>query len=207
MQRFAFTGTVPLWGRCLAIAAVGALGQGLVSPIALARPFNPAGVINPRGAINADDYGDCVRDLQESGIETTNAVDVCAAAFDPDEVADCVEEINDDTTIVADSALGACLRVRRPDELADCVTDVDKTFNQEFSDDALAYCTRSLLPARFSDCVRGIRGDAEAAPIAIMDECVEANYSVPNLFIPGLEGIEATVPATMPQVDLDSLEP
>ncbi|MGF1538461.1 MAG: hypothetical protein ACFB4J_18520 [Elainellaceae cyanobacterium] len=197
MRRFVFIS---------ALTAVGVLGQSLVSPIALAGAFNPSGFINPRGAISADDYGDCARDLLESGIDAAEAVDVCASAFDPDEVADCVEDIQDDTAVAANDALGACLRVRRPDELADCVVDVDKAFDQQFSDDALAYCTRSLLPARFADCVIGIHDDAQAAAISIMDACVEGDYSIEALFIPGIGTSEITAPAEIPE-ELDKLEP
>lgn len=189
-----------------ALTAAGVLGQGLASPIALAGAFNPSGFINPRGAISADDYSDCTRDLLESGIEAAEAVNVCASAFDPEEVADCVEDIHDDTAVTADAALGACLRVRRPEELADCVVDVDKAFDREFSGDALAYCTRSLIPSRFADCVSGIQDDAQIAAISIMNACVEGDYSIETLFIPGIGSSEITAPAEVPG-DLDKPEP
>ncbi len=196
MQRFAFAG---------AIAAVGVLGQGIISPVALAG-FDPAGLINPEDSISAGDYSDCASDLQDSGIEAAQAVDVCASAFNPDQVANCVTGIQGDTSIIADAALGACLRVRRPEELSECVVDVDSAFDQQFSNDALAYCTRSLLPSRFSACVAGVQDAVQVDPRRIMNECIQASSSAADLFIPGLDG-PATVPVTMPQVDLDSLEP
>ncbi|MGB3612311.1 MAG: hypothetical protein WBA10_00865 [Elainellaceae cyanobacterium] len=201
MQRVALIGV---------IATVGVTSNIIAAPMARAGlfGFELGDLINAGGSVNAGDYSDCASDLQEAGIEPAKAADVCASAFDPDEIADCVTDIQGDTTLIADAALSGCLRVRRPDELSDCVVDVDRAFEAALPYDALAYCTRSLLPERFSDCVTGLEASVDIDPRRIMNYCVEGDYVVTDLFIPGIDSAEVLSPdISMPEVDLDSIAP
>ncbi|MEO0406927.1 MAG: hypothetical protein AAF289_06210 [Cyanobacteria bacterium P01_A01_bin.135] len=184
---------------------VGVVGQMAMPPAAI------AGLFNSGGSVSAGDYSDCAEDLVEAGVTATKAADLCAAAFDPDELADCATDIGEGTTLSADAALAGCIRVRRPEELADCVVDVDGAFEAVTAEAALGYCTRSLVPERFADCATGLEdtlGDAaDLGPQGIMDTCIDGDYTAGELFIPGLQATEVVSPdATMPEVNLDDLE-
>ena len=193
--------------RLVLITAVSAsvIGQIVLAPMAQAGRFSD--LFGNDDFVSSGDYRDCASDLLEAGVAPAKAADVCAAAFDPEELADCATDIAGDTALTADVALNGCLRVRRPDELADCVVDVDQAFGG-IAPDALSYCTRSLLPERFADCVTGLSTSLEAAaPTPVLEACVKGDYTATELFIPGLtttEIIERDV--TMPEVDLEQLE-
>jgi len=190
------------------VALIGVIVVAGVTSNLIAAPMARAGLFGFGDSVNAGDYSDCVSDLQDAGIETNKAADVCATAFDPDDIADCVSAIQGDTTLIADAALSGCLRVRRPNELSDCVVDIDKAFEGALPYDVLAYCTRSLIPDRFSDCVTGLQESVDIEPQRIMNYCVEGDYAVTELFVPGLEGSEVTSPdVSMPDVDLDTIAP
>ncbi|MEB3357785.1 MAG: hypothetical protein VKK04_13735 [Synechococcales bacterium] len=148
-----------------------------------------------------NEYEDCVGDLMEIGIDAAEATNACGAAFDPDDVSDCVTEIGDDIDISAATILAACVRVRRPEEMAECVTDVNKDLDGALPLPALEYCTRTLLPERFADCVTGIQGEVDLPPLAIMDACNDTDYRATELFLPGV-ALPAEAPAEIPADDL-----
>lgn len=181
------------------------MGQMALMPAAVASPFDS--LFRQGDSVSAGDYEDCAEDLVEAGVGAAKAVNLCAAAFDPDELADCATDIGSDTALSADAALAGCIRVRRPDELADCVVDVDKAFEAVAADTALGYCTRSLLPERFADCATGLEGTVALSPEAIMVACVEGDYTATELFLPGVEATEIiSSDVSMPEVNLDELE-
>ncbi|MGF1496202.1 MAG: hypothetical protein ACFB8W_05175 [Elainellaceae cyanobacterium] len=153
--------------------------------------------------VDAGDYEDCISDLLEIGVDVAEATNACAAAFDPDEISDCAEEIADDTEIPPATILAACVRVRRPEEMADCTTDINDELEGALPLAALEYCTRTLLPDRFADCVTGIQGEAGLPPITIMNACNSTDYRATELFLPGVR-LPAETPAEIPSDRLDA---
>lgn len=157
----------------------------------------------------SDNFGLCIAELVESGLEEPEAGVACAGALEPAELSFCVSAIEDDTPVEAQEALASCYRVRRPIDLAYCVVDIheetsavlttedvetelDITETEEFEyppavvDNAilaLDTCRRSLLPSRFSECVVELSQSLEAfAPTDAMLTCIQAESYPRELF-------------------------
>jgi len=121
-----------------------------------------------------DDYEDCTRDLLQAEIPAGISAAACASVIRPEELGECVEEIDrdilrpeydeDDPLAVRINAsqvspldvLSACRQVRRPTDLAECVVDIGRKTIDPNLPLVLDRCRRSLLPERFGNCVVGV---------------------------------------------------
>ncbi len=152
-------------------------------PIAIAT-FLVAGLVSaPHTAqawwfdIDWDDdesYRECAEALlQYDDLDPTVAASACAGALEPEEVGECVTQIEGNTEITAEDALAACRRVRRPESMAACVVDI----NTELSPEpllALDNCRRSLLPDRYAECVIEIADVSGFSADDTMAICISA---------------------------------
>lgn len=132
-------------------------------------------------------YRGCAGRLLSVGISAEAAASACAEALRPQDLSRCVIEIERQTELAAEDALSSCRQVRRPNELASCVVGISRN-QEEAIPSVLNYCGRSLLPERFAECVVGLRIEADFAPTAAMETCINASDPLgdvaPN-FVPG----------------------
>ncbi|MGK7875746.1 MAG: hypothetical protein AB4426_21355 [Xenococcaceae cyanobacterium] len=166
--------------------------------------FLPAGVlvmIIPNHPAAGNQFSDCVRELNNSGVPGDQVGTACADALKPTELSSCVRKINKDTLVPAEDALKACFRVRRPKDLANCVVDIHRDtvrpyfttgrYTSEVTTEtlesstvlALDSCRRSLLPKRHSKCVVGLSGKInDMSPAKAMETCLDAEDFPRDLF-------------------------
>ncbi|MEM9808290.1 MAG: hypothetical protein AAF959_23750 [Cyanobacteria bacterium P01_D01_bin.56] len=123
-----------------------------------------------------DDYGECVTDLIDVGVESSQAAASCAGARLPGTLSNCVVDVSQDTGITATDALEGCERSRRPDEVADCTLDIHDALLDQPSVSALEHCSRSVLPERYGTCVVELSDAAQLAVDAALDRCIRAGY-------------------------------
>ncbi|NJN57463.1 MAG: hypothetical protein HC879_08160 [Leptolyngbyaceae cyanobacterium SL_5_9] len=147
----------------LQIAAIPLIATGLLAAVSTA----------PVAAIG-NDYQTCASELLGAGISEEEAAAACAGSLNPEELSECVIEIDVGTAVEAADALSGCRRVRRPEELSTCVVDI--AFNVDAAEglSVLDYCRRSLLPERFSECVMGLRTEVGFPTDEILNTCIAA---------------------------------
>ena len=166
-------------------------------PIAIAT-FLIAGLVSaPRSAqawwFSWDDdesYRECAEALLKyDDLDPTVAASACAGALEPEEVGECVTQIEVDTEITTEDALAACRRVRRPEEMAGCVVDIDDGLTTDPLK-VLDNCRRSLLPGRYAECVLDIADVANFSADDTMAICISAGDRPRDLapsFIPSID--------------------
>lgn len=157
---------IPIWQRLTRI---------FFAPVALGFVATSVAVVPAYGATD-DNYGQCVVDLTDTGIELANATASCAGARFPGELGNCVFDVSQLTGIGAVNALRGCERSRRPDEVADCAIDIHSALLDQPSVNALEHCSRSLLPERYGNCVVDLNTVADISVNAALDSCVRAGY-------------------------------
>ncbi len=158
--------SICVWRRCL--------GRSLWAPVALGMVASSWLALPSYGA--DDEFGNCVADLTDRGIEVSQATASCAGARFPDALGDCVVDVSQATDIAAVDALEGCERSRRPEEVADCTIDIHDALLEQPSVSALEHCSRSLLPERYSTCVVELSDEAGLAVDAALDRCIRAGY-------------------------------
>lgn len=121
-----------------------------------------------------NDYQTCAGELLSAGISEEEAAAACAGSLNPEELSECVIEIDAGTAVEATNALSGCRRVRRPEELSTCVVDIAFDINATEALNVLDYCRRSLLPERFSECVVGLRTEVGFPTNEILNTCIAA---------------------------------
>jgi hypothetical protein len=162
----------------------GLLGLSLVALTMGLIPLNPA----PAAARNA--YNRCAAELLDRQLSPETVALACSAALRPEELSECVVEIDLRTDILAIDALTRCQEVRRPLELATCVVDISDESREGEAPLILDFCRRSLLPRQFSRCVVGLQNQIDLVTSQAMSVCIDTRDRVvsplPN-FIPGRE--------------------
>ncbi|MGB3494685.1 MAG: hypothetical protein WBA57_18300 [Elainellaceae cyanobacterium] len=136
-----------------------------------------------------NDYQGCTASLIEDGISADRAASACAAALEPTDISECVDEISTETAIAPDTALTSCTRVRRPEEMAACVTRIDVEVESAIPLEVLDYCTRSLLPDDYADCVVGIDSETDFGATEVLRTCIAADYRLPVVVYPDFEPV------------------
>ncbi|WP_254563289.1 hypothetical protein [Oscillatoria sp. HE19RPO] len=163
----------------------GLLGLSLVALSVGLIPFNPA----PAAARN-NAYDRCAAELLDRQLSAETVALACSAALRPEELSECVVEIDRRTDILAEDALTRCQEVRRPVELATCVVDISDDSTEGEAPLILDFCRRSLLPTQFSRCVVGLQNQIDLVTSQAMSVCIDTRDRVgsplPN-FIPGRE--------------------
>ncbi|MCT7984697.1 hypothetical protein NG796_15470 [Laspinema sp. A4] len=171
----------------------GLLGLSLVALTVGLIPLNPA----PASARN-NDYNRCAAELLDRQLSPETVALACASALRPEELSECVVEINSRTDILAEDALTRCQQVRRPLELATCVVEISDGSTEGEAPLILDFCRRSLLPAEFSECVVGLQNQIDLVTSQAMSVCIDTRDRVgsplPN-FIPGREPPAPTRPS------------
>lgn len=171
----------PLFQRC---RQGGLLG---LSFVALTLGFIP---LSPAPAAARNDYNRCAAELLDRQLPPETVALACASALRPEELSECVVEIDRNTDILAEDALNRCQQVRRPLELATCVVDISDDSTEGEAPLILDFCRRSLLPAKFSRCVVGLQNQIDLVTSQAMSVCIDTRDRVgsplPN-FIPGRE--------------------
>jgi hypothetical protein len=144
-------------------------GPLCVTPTALA-PTN-AQILFPTDDY---DYNACTSELRELGLPENRIASACARVLRPEQLSECVTDIDTETDIATTDALVACQQVRRPVEMAGCVMDVTAQFPETNATAVMDYCRRSLLPERFASCVTGIGAELPSvAATSAMDACID----------------------------------
>ncbi|MEM9906292.1 MAG: hypothetical protein AAF921_14835 [Cyanobacteria bacterium P01_D01_bin.44] len=123
-----------------------------------------------------DGFFDCTAGLLDKGIATAEATAACGGARFPEELGNCVVDINDVTGIGAAEALSVCERTRRPEEVANCTIDIHDSLLTAPNPTAMEYCGRSVLPERYATCVIDLRDAAELAADEALTSCIRAGY-------------------------------
>lgn len=159
--------------RLSAIALVGTLA----SP-ALAFPFYPGGI--REGTL--EDYEACAEQLLELDVDDSLVSLACGTSYKPRDLSECVADIDLETEISALTALDACREVRRPTELASCTIDIAAKTTTADLPVVLDRCRRSLLPERYANCVVGITNASDLPPLAVMDDCIDADDRVRDFY-------------------------
>ncbi|MEM6611778.1 MAG: hypothetical protein AAF652_05885 [Cyanobacteria bacterium P01_C01_bin.72] len=121
--------------------------------------------------------GACADSLISSGVAELAASSACADAIDPKNLANCVEQIETETSVEGSEALQACYRVRRPAALADCVTTVSDSLELGKSDLALDSCRSSLLPERYAECALDLADVSEISGEEVLKSCLAAEIT------------------------------
>ncbi len=163
----------------------GLLGLSLVALTLGWIPVSPT----PALARN-NDYNRCAAELLDQQLPPETVALACSSALRPQELSQCVVDIDRRTDILAEDALTRCQQVRRPLELATCVVDISDGSTEGEAPLILDFCRRSLLPAEFSECVVGLQNQIELVTSQAMSVCINTRDRVvsplPN-FIPGRE--------------------
>lgn len=163
----------------------GLLGLSFVALTLGFIPLSPA----PAAARN-NDYNRCAAELLDRQLSPETVALACSAALRPEELSECVVEINGRTDILAEDALTRCQEVRRPLELATCVVEISDDSREGEAPLILDFCRRSLLPTQFSRCVVGLQNQIDLVTSQAMSVCIDTRDRVvsplPN-FIPGRE--------------------
>lgn len=159
------------------------VGMGLLPAIATFSPFlKPAVAANP--------YDICAEDLLRRQLPPESVALACSSVLDPEELSECVVDIDVNTDIIASDALAACQQVRRPLELATCVVDIAEVSEVSDAPAILQFCGSSLLPERFAQCVVGLKNEIDLITTQALAICIDAGDRIidpaPD-FIPGKE--------------------
>ncbi|MBT9312083.1 hypothetical protein [Leptothoe kymatousa] len=167
---------IPIWQRYMARHMTRHhVTRSLLAPVALGLVASSLVVMPSYGATD-DNYGECVTDLTDTGVELNSATASCAGARFPAVLGDCVVDVSQSTGIGAVNALQGCERSRRPDEVADCTIDIHAALLDQPSVNALEHCSRSLLPERYGTCVVELNNVAGLGVNAALDQCIRAGY-------------------------------
>jgi len=153
---------------------------GMVAYPALA--LAPAALASDRNG-----YSRCTTDLLALEFSEATVAEVCARAFEPEEVSACVVAVAAVPTVDPNQALTACRRDRRPDEVATCVTTIHQDLLVEDSSQVVENCHLSILPERYSQCVVGLGLTTELGTAASLEECIAAGYDPEDItpsFVP-----------------------
>lgn len=169
----------------------------IASLFGLLLPLSPA-------AAARNDYTTCADELMEVGIPDETIALACGAALRPDELSECVLDINKKTEIAAAEALSTCRRVRRPEELATCVVDIRLETEASQVPEVLDHCRRSLLPVAFSRCVVGLNLNISIAPEEAMAACIDGRDRPRDFYPLSVSPIE---PAEELPVPSETLQP
>lgn len=139
----------------------------------------------PSAPAQANDYAACATQLRNADLSPEVVADACAKVLHPQDLGNCVVNIQRNTIVPVGDALAACVRVRRPLDLATCVLEINRetiaTKNLEQDSNktavmtALDTCHRSLLPIQFSHCVVGLSRRIDLTPVGAMGTCIDAN--------------------------------
>ncbi len=163
----------------------GLLGLSLVALTVGLIPLNPAPASARRNV-----YERCAAELLDRQLSPETVALACSAALRPEELSECVVEIDLRTDVLAEDALNRCQEVRRPLELATCVVDISDDSTEGEAPLILDFCRRSLLPRQFSRCVVGLQNQIDLVTSQAMSVCIDTRDRVvsplPN-FIPGRE--------------------
>ncbi|MEO0457018.1 MAG: hypothetical protein AAF152_10635 [Cyanobacteria bacterium P01_A01_bin.114] len=128
------------------------------------------------GAAADDEFFECTTELLDKGIATAEATAACSSARFPEELGNCVVDINNLTGIGAADALSVCERTRRPEEVANCTVDIHDGLLTASNTTAMEYCGRSLFPERYATCVVDLNDAAELAADDALTRCIRAGY-------------------------------
>lgn len=127
--------------------------------------------------VTEEDYQICAENLQDLGLSADLVAEACAAVIRPENLSQCVTQINQETAIAPEAVLASCVSVRRPEELATCVIDITQASGADPAN-VLNSCRRSLLPERHSFCVLGL---TQGGGIAV-DQALETCLNPPEQF-------------------------
>lgn len=125
----------------------------------------------------AGSIGSCADNLMANGVGKSAAAAACSDALKPNDLADCVANIANNTDIQGNDALQSCYRVRRPNELANCVTSISGGLEANKSKMALDGCRRSLLPERYAECTIDLAGISQISSEEAMKSCIAAEFN------------------------------
>lgn len=133
-------------------------------------------------SVTTADYDVCAQTLIAGGISAEAAAAACAASLYPQDLVECVAEIDLATDLPTENALAACRRVRRPVEMSQCVNQIATAGLPDGSAQrVLDGCRRSLLPDRYSDCVVGLALSAELTLDSALSTCIAAGDRPQNV--------------------------
>lgn len=125
----------------------------------------------------AGSIGSCANNLIADGVGKSAAAAACSDALKPNDLADCVANIANNTDIKGNDALQSCYRVRRPNELANCVTTISTSLEAGKSKMALDGCRRSLLPERYAECTVDLADISQISSEDAMKSCIAAEFN------------------------------
>lgn len=134
------------------------------------------GTVGATAAAAGPDYYGCTVSMTEAGISEADAIAACGSARHPEDVSNCVVDVNDLTGLASNSALLICQRSRRPIEVANCTIDIHDSLLESPSTKVLENCGRSVLPERYGNCVVDIADAAEVGVDEAMTQCIRAGY-------------------------------
>ncbi len=158
--------------------------QSTIAAIALGLPL----LLTPTAA-QANEYDRCVRDLRDSNISPDLVASSCAYVLHPEDLGDCVERIDEKTTISAEAALRTCRQARRPIDTANCVVSISRAGAVDGSA-VLDHCRRSLLPERFARCVTTLNRQVTSDLTTAMGQCIDGRDRPRDMYpeYPGRSG-------------------
>ncbi|NJR37651.1 MAG: hypothetical protein HC781_00965 [Leptolyngbyaceae cyanobacterium CSU_1_4] len=168
-------------------------------PLAIAGLLAIGLPLQPVSARVDNGYQTCAAALRDSGIADAQIAAACSAALRPAELATCVSEIGEQTSIAASDALSGCRRVRRPVELSTCVVSINPQ-EGTVATDVLDHCRRSLLPVRFSECVVGLVAEIDFNTNRAMRSCIASTD-------PDQDGLPAAPDGSVPTNETTPPEP